>query len=248
MKRLLASLGAALLAALAIPHANAGIVTSLDDIQFWAGTGSNRTALVIDWNDGIGSESLAWGYRWSGAAPTVFEMLVGLAGAGSGIHARVDTASGFGPGIFGLGFQSGAAPFGITGAVDPAGAATVPVFVAGLSDLNTGNSSIQAPLTSTNATASNPGDRYAEGWFDNGFWELFDGIPGTALTGNWTSNLVGAASPIVPNGWFAFSITTPDYTSQIPDQPLAAIPEPSTALLGGLSLLLLARRRTRPTA
>lgn len=39
-----------------------------DDITTWAGTGSNRTALVVDWNDGVEPASLVWGYRWDGDA------------------------------------------------------------------------------------------------------------------------------------------------------------------------------------
>lgn len=41
---------------------------SFNDIQLWAGSGSNRAALVIDWNDGKNPECLAWGYRWDGTA------------------------------------------------------------------------------------------------------------------------------------------------------------------------------------
>ncbi|MEN6519686.1 MAG: PEP-CTERM sorting domain-containing protein [Armatimonadota bacterium] len=41
---------------------------SFDDIQLWAGSGSNKAALVIDWNDGKEPECLAWGYRWDGTA------------------------------------------------------------------------------------------------------------------------------------------------------------------------------------
>ena len=44
----------------------AGSVTTLDDIEFWVGGGSNRAGLVIDWADG--RDPLAWGYRWDGDA------------------------------------------------------------------------------------------------------------------------------------------------------------------------------------
>jgi hypothetical protein len=39
---------------------------TFDDVQFWAGTGSSKSMLVIDWNDGVNPQSLAWGYRWDG--------------------------------------------------------------------------------------------------------------------------------------------------------------------------------------
>ncbi|MEN6519687.1 MAG: PEP-CTERM sorting domain-containing protein [Armatimonadota bacterium] len=41
---------------------------SFDDIQLWAGSGSNKAALVIDWNDGKEPQSMVWGYRWDGTA------------------------------------------------------------------------------------------------------------------------------------------------------------------------------------
>jgi hypothetical protein len=44
------------------------------DIVNWTGTGTNRSALVIDWNDGTTTRSMAWGYRWTGAA-TAEQML-----------------------------------------------------------------------------------------------------------------------------------------------------------------------------
>jgi hypothetical protein len=39
------------------------------DVDYWAGSGSNETIVVIDWNQTNGpytTESHAWGYRWSG--------------------------------------------------------------------------------------------------------------------------------------------------------------------------------------
>ncbi|MGE9289555.1 MAG: hypothetical protein ACQKBT_01110 [Puniceicoccales bacterium] len=45
-----------------------GAVTSFDDITYWVGSGSNESALVIDFHDGTGTSSFAWGYRWDGEA------------------------------------------------------------------------------------------------------------------------------------------------------------------------------------
>ena len=38
---------------------------TLDDVHFWVGEGSNRAALVVDWN-AEGASPLVWGYRWNG--------------------------------------------------------------------------------------------------------------------------------------------------------------------------------------
>ena len=47
-----------------------------NDIRCWIGEGTNRCAVVVDFNDGgIGDRSFAWGYRWNGEAPNVKAIL-----------------------------------------------------------------------------------------------------------------------------------------------------------------------------
>ena len=41
---------------------------SFSNIEYWAGSGTNRAAIVIDWHDGTRPHALAWGYRWNGEA------------------------------------------------------------------------------------------------------------------------------------------------------------------------------------
>ncbi|MBB4035639.1 hypothetical protein GGR21_001532 [Dysgonomonas hofstadii] len=41
---------------------------TMDDIQFWAGTGTNKAALIIEWHDGKSPDALVWGYKWNGDA------------------------------------------------------------------------------------------------------------------------------------------------------------------------------------
>ncbi len=55
-----------------------------DQIQFWTGSGTNRAAVVIQWNDGLTPSSLVWGYRWNNTA-TGFDMLRSVTGS-SAIH------------------------------------------------------------------------------------------------------------------------------------------------------------------
>ncbi len=63
--------------------------TSLDDIQFWTGAGTNRAALVIHWSapevrnntsvpNPAAEKSLVWGYRWNGTntAKDMFDAIV----------------------------------------------------------------------------------------------------------------------------------------------------------------------------
>ena len=55
-------------------------VLTFDSIQFWTGAGTNRAALVIQWNDGASPVSLLWGFRWSGEARGI-DMLKAIAGS-----------------------------------------------------------------------------------------------------------------------------------------------------------------------
>ena len=72
----------ALLVLAAMLIASSASAFEFDDIQFWVGSGPNQAALVIDWNDGISPQSLAWGLRWGGTA-TGADMLSAIDAADS---------------------------------------------------------------------------------------------------------------------------------------------------------------------
>ena len=66
-----------------LPTAHAGtsgVFSGLDDIKFWSGSGTNRAALLIQWNDGGTPSSLVWGFRWNGTA-TGIDMIRAVAGS-----------------------------------------------------------------------------------------------------------------------------------------------------------------------
>ena len=46
---------------------------TFDDIHFWAGEGTSKCAVVIDW--GARGPALAWGYRWKGVGTNVAEVV-----------------------------------------------------------------------------------------------------------------------------------------------------------------------------
>lgn len=59
-------------------------VSNLADLVFWAGTGTNQAALVVafgatPYGDGASPAAVAWGYRWNGSQ-TQADMLLALAG------------------------------------------------------------------------------------------------------------------------------------------------------------------------
>ncbi len=64
------------------PHVLRATPLTFNSIQFWTGAGTNRAAMVIQWNDGETPASLVWGYRWNGVA-TGFDMFRSIAGSTS---------------------------------------------------------------------------------------------------------------------------------------------------------------------
>jgi hypothetical protein len=244
--------------------AHAQTVNSLSDLNTW-GSGSNRAGLVISWHDGKSNSTLAWGFSWSGSK-TVWDMLTSLAATDPRLFARIDSATQYGPALFGLGYdENGNGIFSVTGAHDVNGQTTTPVFLSGISDMNTSASTTEAPgfdspsdpstaVASANASPGEIADHYAEGWLDNGYWELFTGDTGSSYPVTWTSSFDGAGNiTLANNGWYAFSIAG-EYDPNLGSSPsyppgtatVAPVPEPATVILlaiGGLALLV--RRRFR---
>ncbi len=227
-------------------------VGGFSDLNYW-GTGPNRSALVVDWNDGKTNEVLAWGFNWSGSL-NVEAMVVQLAGLDPRFNLRLDSDASFGLALFGIGYQSGGEEFGLSGAQNPAGAAVDPVFTSGISDMNENAGTTEAPASSTNVAPANPANHYAEGWNDNGFWQLFLGgesdstaTPSSNYPATWTAANFGLSSiNLVNDGWYALSISEPDFTSNVPGSAFAAVPEPAAVplLLLGVAILNVYRRRS----
>ena len=240
-------IGPMLAVASLVQSASAQPVSSFDDLNYW-GTGANRSAVIIQWNDSQSPQALVWGYRWDGAG-TLYDLLVDLAASDPALFLRVDTVTAFGPALFGIGYQSGSSPFGLTGTQDENGDPNVAQFVNGIWD-NNGSAGVEAPASSTAAATTHAGDRYQEGWFDRGFWGLyfygsdaFANAPNPVYPTSWTAAWVGASdAALVNDAWYGLSFA-PDYDSVEPGLAIAAIPEPSMLSLLLLGSVLLLRRR-----
>jgi hypothetical protein len=62
-----------------LAHPTSSTPITFDSIKFWTGTGTNKAAMVIQWNDAGTPTSLLWGYRWDGVA-TGIDMVQAIAG------------------------------------------------------------------------------------------------------------------------------------------------------------------------
>ena len=64
----------------------AHIVTNVNNISFWVGSGTNWSVLVLDFQDGGQKQAFAWGYRYNDPAPSGARMLLAVADADPNLH------------------------------------------------------------------------------------------------------------------------------------------------------------------
>lgn len=201
------------------------LVQSFDDIQFWTGSGQNRSALVFQWNDGGTPASLAWGYRWSGNVTGV-DMLRAIAGS------TTVTAQGNSSTI--LETFNGA---------DSRMALTMERF--GFGD------AIYSMSFNDGLTSRNRADWGTGYWAYDIFGGNFDytnwgdptvytyNTPGAVSYSavNWFSSPIGASDRYLVDGsWDGFSFAPGFATSAVLQPDPASIPEPSVAILVTVAL------------
>ncbi len=203
----------ALIALAGLPAAfTQSLVTTLDDIAFWTGSGPNRSALVVEFNSSTTPFSLAWGYNWN-ESTSLQTMMFDLAGAITGGPSPVAGSDGrldiVVSSFDGMGFfldsltydQSG------LGGTWPSGT----LALTGWDGTSWNN------LFTFNGTSS-----WSSGPFD-------------------LSNVGMNDTTLVDGGWYGWVLANgPDTYSFA--QPVAAVPEPSAVLLLGAActaLLLL---------
>ncbi len=194
--------------------ASGAAITGFGDITSWTGTGANSAALVVDWKDGLnypapqtGGQSLAWGFRWDGAA-TGKMMFDAILAADPRLLRNLPpptTLPGGPNSIYSLAYD-----------LNGGGLAYVPGADPGFDDLG---------------HAADPADHYKEGWFTAGYWSYWrDASPGSSLP-TWTLASGGYASRNLANGsWDGWS-WAPGFAGPAPIAPTAAVPEPSALAL-----------------
>lgn len=185
---------------------------SIDDISYWTGCGTNSAVMVVDWDDEISPESLAWGYRWNGSA-TGREMFDALASADRRLFLKIYPQGIFGNIVFGVGYDAN----------------------------NNGGSFYPGSPGNETGYASDENDHYEEGW-QTQYWQYFTGngsdFPGT----NWVKSGAGFETRILSDkSWDGWRITLVEYpapTNHVPPsecvsaQPYPRIPETGFPLSG----------------
>jgi len=216
----------------------AQLVAGIDDVQRWAGSGTNRSVLVLQWNDGANPVSLAWGYRWNGVV-TGLQLLTAIAGT-------TTVREPFGGDVIET----------LTGA-DPSLQLTIERYGFGDAVLSMVYSPGGAVRTQSDWSSGYWEYLLHGGTFDYSLWNgtgfsgpfLYD-IEGTSSYGSvsWWSSQIGASDRnLVNNSWDAWSFAA-GFTGQPVAQPTAAaVPEPRTGLLVVVAVVVwaLARRRLR---
>jgi hypothetical protein len=213
---------AAVFVGLSGPSLASAATISLDDVENWVGDGPNRAGLVIDWKDGKTPASLIWGYRWTGTA-TGLQMINAVVAADPRLYGHQGVFS-FGTVFFGLGYDVDGDGFGVSPALAFDG----------------GGLAVGSAPANDNRAPTDADDHYRDGW-STGYWSYWTG-DGTS----WTASMIGAADRILTNGTYDGWSFAPGFVDTAPADPVAAVPEPTSAimvLVGAAGLLVLRRRR-----
>jgi hypothetical protein len=163
---------------------------------------------VIDWiENSAETPALVWGYRWDGDA-TSRDMVIAIVTADPRLFARLGGTSSAPVAVYGLGFDTDAdGNFSINDGTsfDDAG-----IAFSGPADL---------------ATATDPGDYYAEGWF-TGFWHFGVEEPRSRNPydgGGWADIGVGMAGRELVDGSWDSWVYSPTFDfASFAENPLAA--------------------------
>lgn len=200
---------------------------TLDDIDVWVGTGTNRAALVIDWNDGESELVKVWGFRWDGTA-TGADMVMAVCQADASLYVMATNVLSEGVAFGGFGYDRDA-----DGVFDITKAGSTSSFDA------YGYMEVATDVAFDGWSAADAGDNWAGGWFEDGYWGYY-GTQGGAW--NWPG--VGASRRTLTNGsWDGWSWNAaPGWWGGDPSITVA-VPEPATLALIGAGLLLARRKK-----
>lgn len=133
-----------------------------DKIQRWVGTGDNRAALAVHWNDGVeNSKTIVWGYRWdSNTTKTGADMVKEIAKADPAFYVLSMDGTAYDSAIGGLGYDlNGDNYFFVTDASDNVVYARNGVYTTGSYNFDSYN-------------VVDPTDHWNSGW-NKGYWSYY---------------------------------------------------------------------------
>ncbi len=210
---------------------------SLDDIPLWTGSGTNRAALVIEWNSPevfngttvpapVANKTLVWGYRFNGSA-TGTQMFNAIVAANPQLY-TVETADPFlGTGIQAIGFNLDGS--GLSGVADGTVTNLANTFTNGILTNPSLNPDATYPL--------NAGDLFWSSDYNGPYWQIWTELgdgggftnspnrgaspyfdPNTYNHGQWAYANFGIDDLPVTNGsWIGFSVAAAGYDSNTND-------------------------------
>jgi hypothetical protein len=234
MNKIRAALALAGFALVANVHA-----ISTNDIQLWTGSGTNRAALVIEWNSPmvfnnttvpapVANKTLVWGYQFNGPA-TGTQMLDAILASDPRLYAVIDDT--YGTFVEGIGYNLNGN--GLIGVTDGNLTYNAAAFVNGC--LLNPNLNVDA------AYPLNSGDLFWSGLYGPN-WNLwnelgdnggFAGSPdrgtnpywntGTGIQGQWEYSTNGLdLLPLQDGSWIGFSVAAAGYDTNSTDPATAA--------------------------
>jgi hypothetical protein len=220
MKILIAAFAALILAVAPQVRAQFVTVSNFEDVQFWTGSGPNRSVLLMQFGATDAPSTVAWGYRWSGSA-TAASMIFAVAGN-----------------ITGSGMPSPLAGADARLTVEGTYFASFDGYF--LSSITYNQVGLPAPWSQSVRLIEDNWD------FDETYPSLYL-RPGN---GNWNGNPFAAADVgisgigLTDGGWIGFA-QTDGADPYVFSQPVSAVPEPSALLLLALSALVVVGWRFR---
>ena len=203
---------------------------SLDDIQLWTGTGTNRAAVVVQWNvpevfnnttapAPVANKTMVWGLRFNGQT-TGKHLFNAVVASDPRLYAVENIDPVFGTGLDAIGYHLGDGPFaGVTDGTVTDGPAT---FIQGIL--------IDPNLNLDGAYPLNPKDLFWSGFYGP-YWQIWTEAgaaggftnaprrgsapywnPNTYAHGEWASANYGLDGLAITNGsWLGFSISAAGY-------------------------------------
>ncbi len=166
-------------------------VTSLDEIHYWVGAGTNRAGFVLDWNgDSSADGALAWGFRWNGSANGE-AMLRAVIAADPRLFAKLGEHAPYGVAVRGLGYDlNDDGQFALDDGTE---------FDA---------DGVAQSGPTDGALSLDPGDRYREGW-QIGVWNYGVANANPWQGGAWTYSPLGATDRVLVDGsWDSWAFTS----------------------------------------